>query len=71
MEFEFFVKLKNEIDGFVLILNKFVECFIIYEELEEDIEKKGEYGLVCFFECIGNINCFWVVLRKFCKDWDR
>ena len=70
-ESEFSAKSKNEIDGLASTLNKLVERFIIYEELEEDIEKQGEYGLARFFERTGNINRFWAALRKFRKDWDK
>mgnify|MGYP000598469373 CR=1 FL=1 len=41
-ESEFSAKSKNEIDGLASTLNKLVERFIIYEELEEDIERLAQ-----------------------------
>lgn len=64
-------KTKNEIDALASRLNKLVERFIVYEELEDEIEKRTDYGLARFFERMGNTTRFWAVLRKFRKDWDK
>lgn len=64
-------KTKNEIDALASTLNKLVERFIVYEELDEEIEKRSDYGLAKFFDGTGNVNRFWAVIRKFRKDWDK
>ncbi|MEL6968916.1 MAG: hypothetical protein AAFO02_02005 [Bacteroidota bacterium] len=62
---------KNEIDSLSSALNKLVERFVAYEELEPELEKRLDYGLARFFATNGNVARFWSIIRKFRKDWDR
>ena len=64
-------KTKNEIDALASTLNKLVERFVAYEELEPDLDKRVDYGLARFFANNGNVPRFWSVVKRFRKEWER
>lgn len=70
-KFSYSAKTKNEIDVLASALNKLTERFIVQEELEEEIERRSDYGLAKFFNNCGNIPRFWSVMRKYRKGWKK
>lgn len=64
-------KAKNDIDNLASALNKLVEKFVIYENLQEEINRKSTLGLARFFEKHGNVSRFWPLIQKYRKSWSN